>query len=361
MNGNNIILLIAIGISLVSCSHKVEETEDQAEFLVGTPLQKDTLIYKEYVAQIHSANHIELRSQEKGYLEKIYVDEGQPVKKGQLMFKLLPTMYEAEVEKAKAEKSFAQIEYNNARGLADKKIISESELAMAKSKLDKANAELMLAETHLSFTEIHAPFSGIMDRFYTRLGSLVEEGELLTNLDDNSKMWVYYNVSETEYLDYCKKKQNERTLNVQLKMANNELYDQIGKVETIEADFNNETGTIPFRATFPNPKGTLRHGATGSILMPIDLKKAIIIPQKSTFDVLDRKYVYVLDKNNVLHSREITVAYELPHIYIVGAGLSFTDKILADGLGKVKNNEKIQYKIVSMENLLNALSKLHAE
>jgi len=116
-----ILLLMATSAIFASCSHHEEEKEPESEFLVTSPLQIDTTIYKEYVGQVRSASHIELRSQEKGYLQNIYVDEGQYVKKGQLMFKLMPNVYEAEVERAKAELSFAEIEYKNTKSLADKK------------------------------------------------------------------------------------------------------------------------------------------------------------------------------------------------------------------------------------------------
>ncbi|HQS56277.1 MAG TPA: efflux RND transporter periplasmic adaptor subunit, partial [Sediminibacterium sp.] len=312
-------------------------------------------------AQIHSANHIELRSQEKGYLQKIFVDEGQYVKKGQLMFKLLPSIYEAEVAKARAELNFAEIEFKNTKGLADNNVVSASELAMEKAKLDKAKAELQLAQTHLDFTEIRAPFDGIMDKFHIRLGSLVDEGELLTSLSDNSKMWVYFNVAEAEYLDFIKKVKSKEKQKVLLQMANKEIFEPTGYVETIEADFNNETGNIAFRAAFPNPKGILRHGETGNIMMPVKLKNAIIIPQKSTFDVLDKKYVYIVDEKGVITSSQITIAQEISHLYIVASGLKPTDKILLEGLGKVKNNEKIKYNYVSLEKEMAGIKNIHAE
>ena len=332
-----------------SCSEHEAEKEKETTFTVTSPIQTDTTVYKEYVAQIHSANHIELRSQEKGYLQKIFVDEGQFVKKGQLMFKLMPVIYEAEVGRAAAELNFAEIEYKNTKGLADNNVVSSSELAMAKAKLNKAKAELQLAQAHLSFTEIRAPFNGMMDKFHTRLGSLVDEGELLTSLSDNSKMWVYFNVAESEYLDYIQKVHSKNKQKVLLQMANKALFETVGYVETIEADFNNETGNIAFRAAFPNPKGILRHGETGNIMMPIHLKNAIIIPQKSTFDVLDKKYVYVVDEHNVLKARQITVSHEMSHLYVVESGLGPKDKILAEGLGKVKNNEKIKFTFVPFE------------
>jgi membrane fusion protein (multidrug efflux system) len=144
-------------------------------------------------------------------------------------------------------------------------------------------------------------------------------------------------------------------------MANGELFDLPGVVETIEADFNNETGNIAFRATFPNPKGILRHGETGNILMPVNLKGAILIPQKATFDVLDKKFVYIVNKDNVLEAKEISIAQELSHLYVVSSGLTSTDKILAEGIGKVQNNQKIKYDFVSFEKELSELKNLHAE
>lgn len=353
--------LVATCLLYASCTQKKEEAEAESIFQVTSPLQTDTVIYSEYVGQVRSSNHIELRSQERGYLEKIYVDEGQYVTKGQLMFKIMPIIYQAEVEKAKAEMDFAEIEYNNTRTLSDNNVVSQNELSLAKAKLNKAKAELSLARAHLNFTEIRAPFNGIMDRFYKRLGSLIDEGELLTTLSDNSKMWVYFNVPEAEYLNFIKKAKSDNKQAVQLEMANGELFHLPGVVETIEGDFNNETGNIAFRAAFPNPGGILRHGETGNIRMPIPLKHAIIIPQKATFDVLDKKFVYVVNEKDVLEARQITISQELPHLYIVDAGIGPKDKILAEGLGKVRDKQKIKYEFVPFEKELMELNKIHAE
>lgn len=361
MKGFQLVAIAATILLFTSCAEHEAEKEKETTFTVTSPIQIDTTIYKEYVAQIHSAKHIELRSQEKGYLQKIFVDEGQMVKKGQVMFKLMPALYEAEVGKAKAEQKFAEIEYRNTKKLADENVVSANELELAKAKLEKTIAELQIAQAHLGFTEIRAPFDGIMDKFHTLLGSLVDEGEQLTSLSDNRKMWVYFNVAESEYLDYIQKVQSKNKQKVFLQMANKELFETVGYVETIEADFNNETGNIAFRATFQNPKGILRHGETGNIMMPIELKNAILIPQKSTFDVLDKKYVYLVDAKGLITSNEITIAQEIPHFYVVASGLKPTDKILLEGLGKVKNNEKIKFNVVSLKKELAEIKNIHAE
>jgi membrane fusion protein (multidrug efflux system) len=340
--------LYIIGLSTIllilfsSCSSEKEHHEETSTFQVTSAIRKDTIITKDYVCQIHAISHIELRAQERGFLQEIYVDEGQFVKKGQLLFQIMPKLYEAEFNKAKAEADYAEIEYRNTKMLADSNVVSQNQLALAKAKWDKALAELALAEVHLGFTRIEAPFDGIIDKFHVRLGSLIEEGELLTNLSDNSEMWVYYNVSEAEYLDYREHVHGDSIFNVKLLMANNKMFEHQGIVSTIEADFNNETGNVAFRATFPNPEGLLRHGETGNIRMEIPLTNSLLIPQKATFEVLEKKFVFVIDENNIVHSREIKIIAEMPHLYAVSEGLEESDIILLDGLRKVKEDDKIK-------------------
>ncbi len=328
---------------LTSCESKHEEKEEETKYLVTSPAQMDTLITQNYVCQIHSISHIELRAQERGYLQDIYVDEGKFVKKGQLLFRIMPNIYQAEMEKAQAEAKAAQIEVENTKPLADKNVVAKNELAMANAKLEKAKAELSLAKVHLQFTEIRAPFDGIIDRFQVRLGSLVDEGQLLTTLSDNRQLWVYFNVPEAEYLNFKSHNQTDEKMKVHLLMANNELFPHTGVVETIEADFNNETGNIAFRATFPNPKGLLRHGETGNIQMTVPLKNALIIPQKATFEVLEKRYVFVVGNDHKVHTREINIASEMPDLYIVRDGLKADEKILLEGIRKVKDGDKIAY------------------
>lgn len=356
-----ILLSLTSVLAYVGCKQEKHEKEAEAKFMVTSPVLKDTMIYKDYVCQIHAINHIELRSLEKGYLQNIYVDEGQFVKKGQLMFKIMPVIYQAETQKAQANVNYAEIEYQNTKSLADSGIVSKNELALAKATLDKERAELALSQAHLSFTEIRAPFDGYMDRFYERLGSLVDEGALLTTISDNSQMWAYFNVPEAEYLSYITNNKKQDAQKVSLQMANNEIFDQTGTVQTIEADFNNETGNIAFRATFQNPKQILRHGETGNILMPVFIKNAILIPQEATFDILDKKYVYVVDEHNVIHSKQITIGQEMSHLNVVTEGLKVSDKILLEGLGKVKNNEKIETEFVPFDKVMKDLNNLHAE
>ena len=302
------VILGLITALLTGCNQaENEKTEEKPIYEATTPFREDTAIPKEYVCQIHAIRHIEVRALERGYLQNIFVDEGQQVHQGQSMFKVMPNIYQADLLKAKAEASTMNIEYQNTKGLADQKIVSTNELALAKAKLEKA------------------------------------EGDLLTTLSDTSKLWVYFNVPEAEYLDYkMHKKDNDAPTKVQLKMANGLIFNQTGIIETLEADFDNTAGNIEFRATFSNPDKLLRHGETGTIIMVKPYKNALIIPQKAVFEVMDKTYVYVINKEEKLEQRLIKIEADLPQLFIIKEGLQEDDKIVLEGLRKVHPGEEVK-------------------
>jgi len=347
-------------VCLTSCTAKKEEKEEAEKFTVTNPVKLDTSFTKEYVSQIKSVRNIEIRAQEKGFLQNIYVDEGQFVKKGQLLFKIMPNMYQSELLKAQAEQKSVEIELQNSKLLADKNIVSKNELSVAQAKLQSAKAEVALAKLHLSFTEIRAPFDGTIDRIPLKLGSLIDEGELLTSLSDNSQMFAYFNVSEPEYISYETNVKDRADNKVNLVLANGDIFKEKGNVEVIESEFNNETGNIAFRARFPNSNKLLRNGETGQVQMLVPLKNAIVIPQKATYEIQDKKYVFVVDKNDKVSSREITITGEIPDLYVIKSGLNENDKILLEGVQKVKENDKIKYEFESPKKVINNL-RLKAE
>lgn len=344
---------------LTGCNSKKEEKEDAAVYPVTSPAIMDTVITKDYVAQIQSLKNIEIRAQEKGFLEKVYVDEGQYVHAGQTLFRIMPQIYQAELLKAQAEVEQAKIELQNASTLANNNIVSKNERAMAKAKLDAANAEARLAGIHLNFTNIKAPFSGYINRLPLKIGSLVDEGDLLTSLSDNTGVYAYFNVSEPEYLNYQTHSAERGSNQVALIMANGEPLPDKGTITNIEGEFDNETGNIAFRAKFPNPNQLLRNGETGKVQMTLPLKNALIIPQKATYEIQDQTYVFVVDKNGKTKSKNIKIAYELPDIYVVASGLDVGDKFLLEGVQKVKDDQKVQTKFQDPKKVLQTL-KLEA-
>lgn len=354
---------LAAAAALASCGHHDDEGHEghaQGRYAATSALRADTMVARDYVCQVHSVQHIELRALEKGYLQDILVDEGQHVREGQLLFRIKPVLYQAEVQRAKAEADYAEIEYRNTKALRDSNVVSANELALAKARYDKALAELDAARAHLGFTEIHAPFSGIVGRFHVRKGSLLDEGELLTELSDNSSMWVYFNVPEAEYLAYQRSKEAGQGTKVQLLLADSEVFDQVGEITAIESDFNNTTGNIAFRATFPNPRGLLRHGQTGNIRMSTPLKGVLLVPQKATFEVLDHRYVFVIGPDSVLRTTRIAIGPELQHLFVVEEGLAGDDRFLLEGLRKVKDKQRVDYRYLPPDSVAKHLD-LYAE
>lgn len=336
------------------------EHEEKAKLVVSKPMLKDTEVVRDFVCQIRSSRNIEVRALERGYLQTVNVTEGQKVQEGEPMFKILPLVYQAELKRAEAEAAAIKVEYDNTKRLTDTKVVSDTELAIIKAKMEKALAEVNLAQTHLGFTDIKAPFTGLVDRLHLRNGSLVDEGDLLTTLSDNSEVWVYFNVPEADYLEYASETQPDERKTVNLVMANGKIFDQPGRINAIEAEFNNETGTIPFRADFPNPKGLLRHGETGHIKMKKEVKGAVLVPQKATFEILDHHYVFIVGKDDVLVQQRIRISEEVEDLFIVTSGVTENDKIVVEGLRQAKGGEKAEYEFLEPEKAFKNL-KLRAE
>jgi len=387
-----LVTLALVSLSLSGCelnanTHEQSNTETHSashggsgehahKIVVTSPIRKDVISTQPYVCQIHSCKHIEVRALEGGYLQEIGVKEGQAVKKGDLMFQILPTLYQARLDSEVAEANRIQIELNNAQTLKEKGIVSPQEIALKTADLAKAQAKVMLAKAELGFTSITAPFDGIVDRQRNQLGSLIEEGDVLTTFSDNSVMWVYFNVPEARYLEYKAELDGDDPgwddegreegddaaveLQIELKLANGRIFPHRGKIGAIEADFNNTTGNIAFRADFPNPDGLLRHGQTGTVLIHRELKNALVIPQRATFEILARRYAYVVDADNVVHQRDITILSEQDDIFVIQEGLEENDRIILEGIREVRDGDKKDYEFRGADAVLGQL-KYHAE
>ncbi len=341
--------------------HEEQRHEEHHKLVVTSPKAQDVIITQPYVCQIRSRRHIEVCALEDGYLQEILVGEGQAVKKGDLMFKIKPTLYQARLNAETAEAQFAQREFDNTKLLFEQKVVYANELALFQAKLAKAQAKAELAQAELNFTNVTAPFDGIVDQLHEQLGSLIKERDMLTTLSNNSVMWVYFNVPEAKYLEYMASLKHENEdQRIELKLANGSKFPEIGKIAAIEAQFNNETGNIPFRADFPNPDRLLRHGQTGNVLIHRTFKNAIVIPQRATFEILDKRYVYVVGKDDVVHQRWIVVQHEMDDIFVIKKGLDVNDKIVLEGVRQVRDGEKVEYEFRKPEEAL-ANQKNHAE
>lgn len=404
------LLLALVSLSQTGCSSHADsretshsESHDESghhahAIVVTSPVRKDVITTQPYVCQIHSCKHIEVRALEGGYLERIHVKEGQAVKKGELMFKILPTLHQARLDSEIAEAQRVKIALLNARDLLRKGIVSSQEVALKEAELAKANAKVELAQAELNFTEVKAPFDGIVDRQHNQLGSLISEGDMLTTLSDNRVMWVYFNVPEKDYLAYKVDLEKDKLqsqddtqddddevevedrdddddgdddeqgrhdggqahLQIELKLADGKIFPHHGKIGAIEADFNNTTGNIAFRADFANQDGLLRNGQTGTILIHRILKNVVVIPQRATFEILAKRYAYVIDKDNVVRQRDITIQHALEDIFVIEKGLDAGDKIILEGIRQVRDGDQVEYEFRAPDEVLGNL-KYHAE
>lgn len=356
------IILALIPLSLPACNRHSEKPHEEGHKIVATsPQSKAVTLTEKYVCQIHSQRHIKVRALEMGYLEEIPVKEGQDVKEGDLMFKVRPILYQAKLDAENAEAKLAGLQLTYAEKLCADKVISENEVKLRQAELAKAQAKATLAAAELDFATVKAPFDGIIDRQLHQQGSLVEEGEILTTLSDNSLMWAYFNVTEKVYLGYMADlNRNKDGMRIELELANGEKFDQPGKIGAIEADFNNETGNIRFRADFKNPDRLLRHGQTGTVLIHRVVNDAIVIPQRAVFENLAKRYVYVVDEDDVAHQREIVVQNVIEDLFVIKEGVGVDDRIVLEGIRQIRDGEKVECEDRRPEEVVAQL-KYHAE
>lgn len=353
--------LIVIGLGILAgaaCSKKHAEAGHQEEapqpLVVTNPSVMDVPTTQSYVCRLQSRRHIEIRALNEGYLQEIPVQEGQAVQAGERLYELYPVLYRTKLDAEKAELRLAEINLQNTEKLAGRGFVSAPELARAVAERDKAKAKVDRATAEVGFTSIFAPFDGIVGRQLMQHGSLIEVGDTLTTLSDNAVMWAYFNVPEADYLRFkslrgASKNGSHRSLElsgaaIQLRLANGQMFDKNAATTlTIESEFNRETGNIEFRADFPNPAGLLRHGQTGTLLINQRLSGALVIPQRATFEILDRLYVFVVDEQAVAHQREITVARELEDIYVIKGGLKAGEKFVLEGVRQVRDGKHLEH------------------
>jgi len=298
----------------------------------------------------------------------------------------------SQLKTAIAEAKVAEVELRNTKTLVDKKIVSASELEMAEAKVAAAQAKVQEAESaigivsntelemakaklaatqakieeaesaiataklNLALTSIKAPFSGIINRIPLKIGSLVAEGELLTSISNNKEVFAYFNVSEKEYLDFVKEKGQNQSKEVSLILADGQPFPHKGIVETVESEIDKATGNLAFRARFANADLLLKHGASGKIQLLHKVENAMIIPQKSTFEIQENTFVYVVDKEGLVQSKAIEIKQRIPHFYVI-AGLSPEDTILYEGLQTVREGSKIAYQMQEMRDIMSEISK----
>ena len=281
------VLLIALALS--ACNSSTEKPRSEIPEVSLTSVQlKDVTLTQQYVGHINAHRHIEVRAPHAGYVDAVPVRAGETVKSGDLLF-----------------------------------------------RIGSPPAEF----------SITAPFDGMVDRIRLQLGSFVEQGETLTTLSDNSEVRVYFNMPEVRYLEYhaAAAEQDKEEVNFELMLANGSKFQHQGELSAIAGNFNSQTGTIAFRADFPNPDGELRHGQNGTVMISRPQSDALVIPQRATFQVGNKWFVYVVDKDDVAHQREIVVQNEVDDQFVLKSGVKVDERIVVDGIRRVRDGGKVDY------------------
>ncbi len=250
---------------------------------------------------------------------------------------------------AKADARVAEVELQRVETLVHKKIIAHTELELAEAKLNALKAKIEAAASEkqtvlkqLSYTRIHSPFDGVIDRLPLKEGSFLPENTQLTTISDIQSMLAYFKVSESEYLKLMHEgRDSAMAATVSLVLADGSLYPFAGKIETYGSEIDDNTGSVTFRADFPNPRKVLKHGASGTLIIGRPNARVLMVPQKSVLEIQDKNYVYVLGADNTVQMKNFEPASRINGYYIVESGLTAKDKILYEGVQSIRSGQKI--------------------
>jgi membrane fusion protein (multidrug efflux system) len=360
----SILLLAALFIGCSSDKVQVAAPVIQSLPVIALHNTSETT-FTEYPASIQGAVDLEIRPQISGSLDKIYVNEGALVQKGQPLFKINELPFKEAVNNAKALLHAAQAAALNAQLEVDKltplvknKVVSDFQLKSAKATLqaaqasvEQAKAGVATANINLGYTLIKAPVTGYVGRLPKKQGSLVSTTDVtpLTQLSDAHEVHVYFSLGEDDFINfnetYPGKTVAERLKKlpgVSLVLADRTVYAQEGKIDMVDGQFDKQTGSIALRATFPNSQGLLRSGNTGKLRLSLNHPDAILVPQSSTIEIQDKMFVYTVDGGNKVSKTPITVLASSGTNYLVKEGVKSGDKIVFDGLDKLKEGEVIK-------------------
>lgn len=357
------IAIIALALMLVACGgSKKEMPAASNDYPVVTLQQTDAELSTTYPATIKGVQDIEIRPKIAGHITRVLVDEGDFVRAGQALFQIDATQYQAAVSQAEAQVRVIQtniatqeLTVQNKQTLLEKKIISQydydvaaNQLKSLKAQLLQAQAGLQSARDNLRFCTVSSPVSGVVGTIPYRVGSLVSSGtvEPLTTVSNIAQMYVYFSMTEKQLLALTRQGGIDQAMAampaVEFVMADGTTYSQKGAVTAISGVIDQNTGAVQIRATFDNAGRVLRSGGTGSIVMPVHAKGVILVPQKATYDVQNKHFVYVVGADNVVKSREIEVLVQNDgNNYVVTSGLKAGERIVVEGVSQLKNDTKI--------------------
>lgn len=376
-------LLLSVSIILSSCQDNAEAGAARKmpvrEFPVIALQTMDVRSENKYPATIQGVENIGIRAKVDGYIQTIYVDEGEFVRKGEPLFQLETQAMsqnanaaQSNIQVAEAQVHVAQVEVDRLKPLVEKNIISEvqlrtaeANLASAQSRVEQAKSQYKSVKESIGYTRITSPVSGYVGRIPFRQGTLVGRNESmpLTYVSNIENVYIYFALNEKDFLNFTiglKGTSIQEKIDsmpaVEFIMANGERYKHKGEIETITGQIDPRTGTINFRAKFPNPESILRDGGSGMISVPTKYENVLVVPLQSTYEMQGRKFVFQVNGGDSLRSNPIESLAVVDNKVLVSSGVEAGDVILAAGIGNVRNGMVIQPEKEDFFNYINNIT-----
>jgi membrane fusion protein (multidrug efflux system) len=385
--------LLSIALLFASCGSKTDQKAGagagpggaQANAVKNYPVitvtPQTTTLFTDFPATIQGQQNIEIRPKIDGYMQTIYVDEGSTVRKGQPLFRISAPQYEQEVRTAQAnikiaqaDVNAAQMQVNKVRPLVEKNIISRFELESAQytlqakqAALAQARATLVNARTNLGYTSVTSPVNGVVGTIPYKIGSLVSSNttEPLTTVSNIGNIYAYFSVNEKQSLEFTK---NNKGATIQARLANippvslilsnGTEFPQKGRVETASGLINTETGSVSVRAVFPNPGNIIRSGSSGVVRIPNTVDAAVVVPQKATYEIQGKKFVYIVESTGTVRSAEIQVLDNSNgQFFVVTKGLNPGEKIVLEGVATLKEGATIKPTLINTDSVYQQIMK----
>jgi len=365
------ILSLSIFLAFVSCGDKQENQQASqrppAPFPVTQIQPKTVTGFTEYQATIEGIVNSDVRAKTSGYIQKVLVDEGQKVRKGQVLFELETQSLSQDAGAAKARINVAQVEVDKLIPLVEKNIISAVQLETAKANLAQAKANYSSVSANIGYATIKSPVDGYVSTINFREGALISPNTAtpLTTVSDISKVYAFFSLNETQYLDFLQnaegKNLKEKLANypdVNLILANGNTYSEKGSIQTSSGQVSQNTGTVSLRAVFNNPNQLLTNGNSGKIQIPTVYENAMVVPQGATFEQQGNIMIFKLGENNKVASTLLKIKANIDNLYVVESGLDLKDQIVVSGVGKLRNDMVITPKEVSFDSITKPIKPL---
>lgn len=371
MNKMRIALLLLPLLVLTSCGEgnatKNKVSDEAVPFQVITIPTKDVTAFTTYPASVEGIVNSEVRAKISGYITDVLVDEGQQVKKGEVLFKLETASLSQDAAAARANVNAAQVEVDKLKPLVEKNIISTVQLETAKAKLQQAQSTYNGINANINYGAIKSPVDGFVGSIRFRRGALVSptNQQPLTTVADISSIYAYFAMNEKDYLDFIqdtpgatKSDKIKNLPKVNLILANGRVYDEEGIIETINSQVDQATGAITFRAKFDNPARILSNGNSAKIQIPKLFKEVIVVPKESTYERQGNTYVYKVAKDSMAVSAALTIIAEVDNLYLVKSGVNVGDRIVATGVNTIRGETKIAPDPVSFDSIAKPIQKV---